>query len=92
MDVFATNSTDLKYSVVISEAYTFRNPSSQHEYIFEAIGTFTSPGSAGDLSFSIIDGGGITGAANMSLTGTYQLMEVSEITRLDQTNPVSAIS
>lgn len=92
MDVFATNSTDLKYSVVISEAYTYRGTVSQHEYIFEAIGSFSTAANTGELSFAIIDGGGITASSSMTLSGSYQLMELGDLTRLDQTNPVSQIS
>jgi hypothetical protein len=92
MDVFATNSADLKYSVVISEAYTYRGTVSQHEYIFEAIGSFSTTDNSGELSFAIIDGGGITASSSMTLSGSYQLIEVGDLTRLDQTNPVSQIS
>ena len=92
MEVFTTNVTDLKYSVLVTEAYSYRSGASVHEYIFEAIGTFSTGGAAGDLSFSVIDGGGITGATPMSLTGNYQLIETNEISRIDQTNPVTAIT
>ncbi len=92
MEVFATNVTDLKYSVLVTEAYSYRSGASVHEYIFEAVGTFSTGSNAGNLSFSIIDGAGITGAAAMTLTGNYQLIESSQISRIDQTNPVTAIT
>jgi hypothetical protein len=92
MDVFATNVTNLKYSVIAVEAYSFRSGSVIHEYIFEAIGSFSTGSSSGDLSFSITDGAGITGVNQMSLTGVYQLREVGDLTQVDQTNPVTAIS
>lgn len=92
MEVFTTNVTDLKYSVLVTEAYSYRSGASVHEYIFEAIGTFSTVGSAGDLSFSVIDGGGITGSAPMTLTGNYQLIETNEISRIDQTDPATAIT
>jgi hypothetical protein len=92
MEVFTTNVSDLKYSVLVTEAYSYRSGASVHEYIFEAVGTFSTGSNAGDLSFSIIDGAGITGAAAMTLTGNYQLIESNQITRIDQTNPATAIS
>jgi Collagen triple helix repeat (20 copies) len=92
MDVFATNVTNLKYSVIAVEAYSFRSGVVIHEYIFEAIGSFSTGGSSGDLSFSITDGAGITGVNQMSLTGVYQLSEVGDLTQVNQTNPVTAIS
>ncbi|MEY2798755.1 MAG: hypothetical protein RIS22_1021 [Actinomycetota bacterium] len=92
MEVFTTNVADLKYSVLVTEAYSYRSGASVHEYIFEAIGTFSTGSNAGDLSFSIIDGAGITGAAAMTLTGNYQLIESNQITRIDQTNPVTAVT
>jgi hypothetical protein len=92
MDVFATNVTNLKYSVIAVEAYSFRSGVVIHEYIFEAIGSFSTGGSSGDLSFSITDGAGITGVNQMSLTGVYQLSEVGDLTQVDQTNPATAIS
>jgi len=92
MEVFTTNVSDLKYSVLVTEAYSYRSGTSVHEYIFEAVGTFSTGSNGGDLSFSIIDGAGITGAAAMTLTGNYQLIESNQITRIDQTNPATAIS
>ena len=92
MEVFASNSSNLKYSVTVTEAFSFRSGVAIHEYIFQALGTFTTTSSAGDLSYSIIDGLGITGAASMAITGNYQLVETNDILRIDQTNPATAIS
>ena len=92
MEVFATNVTDLKYSVIVAEAYSFRSGSAIHEYIFEAVGTFSTGVNTGNLSFSISDAAGITGASAMSLTGNFELREAGNLSRIDQTNPVSTIS
>lgn len=92
MDIFATNVSNLSYSVVALEAYSIRSGISIHEYIFEAIGTFSTNANSGDLSFSITDGSGITGNYPMSLSGVYQLIEVGDLARIDQTNPVTPIS
>ena len=92
MDVFATNVSNLKYTVLVTEAYSIRSGVSVHEYIFEAIGTFSTSNNLGDLSFSITDGAGISGTYPMTLSGVYQLNEVGELTRIDQTSPVTAIS
>jgi hypothetical protein len=92
MEVSASNTSNLKYSVLVTEAYSFRSGASIHEYIFEAIGTFSTGVNSGDLAFSIYDGAGITGSYPMSISGHYQLTEVGELSRLDQTNPVTAIT
>ena len=92
MEVFATNVSNLRYTVIAVEAYSIRSGVSIHEYIFEAIGSFSTDVNAGDLSFSITDGSGITGTYPMSLSGVYELSEVGDLTRVDQTNPVTAIS
>ena len=91
MEVFATNVTNLKYSVTITEAFSYRASTAIHEYIFQAEGTFSTLASAGDLSFSIIDGVGITGSSTMNLSGSYQLIETNDLTRIDQTSPATAI-
>ena len=65
MEVFTSNVSNLKYSVIVTEAYSIRSGSSVHEYIFEALGTFSTTTNSGNLSFSIIDGAGITGSYPM---------------------------
>ncbi len=70
MEVFATNVMDLKYSVLVTEAYSYRSGASVHEYIFEAVGTFSADSNPGDLSFSIIDAAGITPELRTFTTNT----------------------
>lgn len=91
LDVFATNVTDLKYSTVVTESYSFRSRLSIHEYVFETIGSFSTTTNGGNLSFSVTDGGGVTGANPMTLSGLYQLLEIGNLSQIDQTIPVTEI-
>ena len=78
-------------------------PTSASSKIFVSISTSLSYGGSGQgiaiyrgttLAWnpSITDGSGITGNYPMSLSGVYQLIEVGDLARIDQTNPVTPIS
>ena len=89
MSVTATNSINLAYVVTTIEANTLRNGNVEHEYVFESSGTFECPSTPGFLSFSVLDGQGITGANPMAITGSYLMREVSTIFTVNQGSPAS---
>jgi hypothetical protein len=93
MAVTVSNTSDLNYTAIASEAYSYYpTTGSVHEYVFEAIGTFSTSASPGDISFTILDAAGVSGANPMSLSGTYYLIESNELTQIHQTTPVTSIT
>ena len=84
--------SNLNYSVSAVEAYSYRNSTPVHEYIFDVRGSFES-NSSGQFAFSVLDASGATANSNaMSLTGVYEFMEFSEYLAVNQTAPLTQLT